>query len=144
MRGGIAIGEPGAQPGLGQARSPASGYSGPRTLCAQSCTVVMPELIASAQASSVPWNTSPGPNAGPSPRQTRKYPGPVSDMPRSRVFHMCQCVSTRPGATIIPVASITLAPAGAARPVPTAAIAPSLTSTSPSGTSPVPGSMVIT
>jgi hypothetical protein len=104
----------------------------------------MPELIASAQASSVPWATSPGPNAGPSPRHTWKYPGPLSDMPRSSVFHMCQWVSTRPGATIIPAASITLAPAGAARPVPTAAIAPLLTSTSAPATSPVPGSMVIT
>ena len=65
-------------------------------------------------------------------------------MLRSSVFHMCQWVSTRPGATIIPVASSSVAPAGAASPVPTAAIVPPLTSTSPPGMSPVPGSMVIT
>ena len=42
-------------------------------------------------------------------------------MLRSSVFHKCQWVSTNPGATIIPCASISTAP-GAASPGPTAAI----------------------
>ena len=62
-------------------------------------------------------------------------------MLRSRVFHRCQWVSTSPGATIIPRASISAAP-GAVSPGPTAVIWLPCTSTSPSATSPSPGSMV--
>ena len=65
------------------------------------------------------------------------------DMLRSSVFHMCQWVSTRPGATIIPRASSSRAPP-ASRPVPTAAMRPPVTRTSPSGRSPSSGSMVTT
>jgi hypothetical protein len=41
--------------GVQSARSPASACVRPRTLWHQSCTVVIPELIASAQARRVPW-----------------------------------------------------------------------------------------
>jgi len=64
-------------------------------------------------------------------------------MLRSSVFHKCQWVSTNPGATIIPCASISAAP-GAASPGPTAAIWLPWTSTSPSAKSPSAGSMVST
>ena len=77
--------------------------------------------MASAQASVVPACRSSGPKAGPSRAQARKYPGPLPDRPRSSVFHRCQWVSTRPGATIIPRASSTAAP-GASSAGPTAAM----------------------
>jgi hypothetical protein len=72
-----------------------------------------------------------------------KYPDPRSDMLRSSVFHRCQWVSTRPGATIIPRASISAAP-GAASPGPTAAIWLPWMSKSPPARSPISGSMVNT
>src|SRR5262249_37039303 len=64
-------------------------------------------------------------------------------MLRSRLFHMCQCVSMRPGSTIMPAALIVAAPATFSF-WPTAAITPSLTCTSPALMSPVPASIVMT
>ncbi len=89
---------------------------------------------------------SPGPYARPAPIMTLKYPGPdgSADMLLSRVFHMCQCVSTSPGATIMPAASSSAVPGGTARPGPTAAIWPSAMCTSAAGRSPAAGSIVST
>ena len=49
------------------ARKSCRANSGLRTLWHQSCTNVMPELIASAAARRVPWYMSPGSNTRPSP-----------------------------------------------------------------------------
>src|SRR5216684_4418140 len=78
----------------------------------QSCTKVMPLVIASAAASRVPWYMSVGSYFCPSAAVVRKYPksGLSPDMLRSRLFHMCQCVSMRPGSTIMPAALIVAAP----------------------------------
>jgi hypothetical protein len=89
---------------------------------------------------------SSGPYARPAPIMTLKYPGPdgSADMLLSSVFHMCQCVSTSPGATIMPVASSSGVPADAARPGPAATIWPSAMCTSAAGRSPAAGSIVST
>src|SRR5437763_15862418 len=55
----------------------------------QSCTKVMPLVIASAAASRVPWYMSVGSYFCPSAAVVRKYPksGLSPDMLRSRLFH---------------------------------------------------------
>ena len=64
-------------------------------------------------------------------------------MLRKSEFHMCQCVSTRPGRTIMPRPSSSVA-RGALSDLPMATISPFLTWTSPPAMSPVAASIVIT
>jgi len=89
---------------------------------------------------------SSGPYARPAPIMTLKYPGPrrSADMLLSSVFHMCQWVSTSPGATIMPSAVSSAVPAGTASSGPTAAIRPPSMCTSAAGRSPARGSIVST
>ena len=75
------------------------------------------------------------------------YPAPVicGVKPPMAPCHTCRWVSTRPGMTSRPAASITSASAVAGRRSgPTAVITPSVASTSPTGRSPRSGSTVTT
>ncbi|HEY3688091.1 MAG TPA: hypothetical protein VGL93_33950 [Streptosporangiaceae bacterium] len=64
-------------------------------------------------------------------------------MPRNAVCQVCRWVSTKPGSTILPVAS-TISASAASRAAATAAMRPSSMSTSPYGRSPTAGSMLTT
>jgi hypothetical protein len=64
-------------------------------------------------------------------------------MPRNSEFHMCQWVSTKPGSTIMPRPSITVAPPASTFSS-TLTISPLRTWTWPSGISPMPFSIDIT
>src|SRR4051812_22892925 len=76
---------------------------------------------------------------------TGKYPLSVLSpaMQRRNVVHMCQCVSTRPGRTMVLRPSIDIAP-GARTALPTLTIAPLRTWTSPPSISPRAASIVRT
>src|SRR4029079_7061096 len=63
--------------------------------------------------------------------------------PRTGVCHVCRCVSTKPGITIMSVAS-TISASSTERPRPTSTIAPSSARTSPFATSPTSGSIETT